>query len=231
MPAFTTYAPNPGYNSTSPDKAVGVLYAAPDGTFDITIWEGEAKDSPRNVAVAATLPGGQNIWNDALQEFVFRKNIEDRTSFKFIWDNTRGFLPVGTVVMHFLIDNVIVKYNVVIEDNPFYNKPFSSYFEPGDPPISNAAAFEVRIPAGIPAHNIGDGLVDNEEFGYLDGVTSSIQDQLNSKLGVGDAIDDAAAAAVLATLNITFETGGYLRVVDGDGNVYHIGLNTGEPPS
>jgi hypothetical protein len=33
---------------------------------------------------------------------------------------------------------------------------------------------------GIPATGIGGGTVDNTEFGYLDGVTSPIQDQLNT---------------------------------------------------
>lgn len=38
------------------------------------------------------------------------------------------------------------------------------------------------IPTGIPATNIATGAVDNTEFGYLDGVTSSIQTQINNKL-------------------------------------------------
>ena len=42
-----------------------------------------------------------------------------------------------------------------------------------------------NLPAGqvvgqIPATQVGTGTVDNTEFGYLDGVTSSIQTQLNT---------------------------------------------------
>ena len=37
------------------------------------------------------------------------------------------------------------------------------------------------IPTGIDAANIGAGTVSNTEFGYLDGVTSAIQTQLNNK--------------------------------------------------
>lgn len=37
------------------------------------------------------------------------------------------------------------------------------------------------IPTGINALKVGDANVSNTEFGYLDGVTSSIQTQLNSK--------------------------------------------------
>ena len=39
-----------------------------------------------------------------------------------------------------------------------------------------------RLPTAIPAINIGGGGVDNTEFGYLDGVTSSVQTQLNALL-------------------------------------------------
>lgn len=37
------------------------------------------------------------------------------------------------------------------------------------------------IPAGVLATKIGTGIVDNTEFGYLNGVTSNIQTQLNDK--------------------------------------------------
>ena len=37
------------------------------------------------------------------------------------------------------------------------------------------------MPTGIDAANIGAGLVSNTEFGYLDGVTSAIQTQINGK--------------------------------------------------
>ena len=38
------------------------------------------------------------------------------------------------------------------------------------------------MPTGIDAANIGTGVVSNTEFGYLDGVTSAIQTQLNAKV-------------------------------------------------
>ena len=37
------------------------------------------------------------------------------------------------------------------------------------------------LPTGIPATNIGSGVVDNTEFDYLNGVTSAIQTQINGK--------------------------------------------------
>jgi len=39
----------------------------------------------------------------------------------------------------------------------------------------------ITFPTGIPAINIGAGTVDNTELGYLNGVTSSVQTQIDSK--------------------------------------------------
>jgi hypothetical protein len=47
--------------------------------------------------------------------------------------------------------------------------------------IDNGAVTNAKIASGIDAAKIGGGLVDNTEFGYLNGVTSAIQDQLNGK--------------------------------------------------
>jgi len=43
--------------------------------------------------------------------------------------------------------------------------------------------------AGISALKIGDGTVSNAEFGYLDGVSSNLQTQLNSKSAIGHTHD------------------------------------------
>ncbi len=45
------------------------------------------------------------------------------------------------------------------------------------------------------ATDIGPGTVSNTEFGYLDGVTSAIQDQLDDKQAQSDGLDDIAALA------------------------------------
>lgn len=46
---------------------------------------------------------------------------------------------------------------------------------------TNSSLTASILPGGIDASKIGAGTVDNTEFGYLDGVTSSIQTQLDSK--------------------------------------------------
>lgn len=47
--------------------------------------------------------------------------------------------------------------------------------------ITSGTLNAARLPSGIDAANIGSGLVSNAEFGYLDGVTSAIQTQLDGK--------------------------------------------------
>ncbi|MGE7615584.1 hypothetical protein [Paenibacillus sp. NPDC101420] len=53
---------------------------------------------------------------------------------------------------------------------------------------------DVNAAAGIDASKIGSGLVSNAEFGYLDGVTSGIQGQLNSKSNLVTSTQKTTAA-------------------------------------
>ena len=48
--------------------------------------------------------------------------------------------------------------------------------------VKDLGITNAKLASGIAATKIGTGLVDNTEFGYLDGVTSAIQTQLNAKL-------------------------------------------------
>jgi hypothetical protein len=62
------------------------------------------------------------------------------------------------------------------------------------------------MPTGIDAANIGTGSVSNTEFGYLDGVTSSIQTQINNKkdsLAYGNvyAVTVGASSTVFAAIS------------------------------
>lgn len=47
--------------------------------------------------------------------------------------------------------------------------------------IADGAITNAKVASGVDATKIGSGTVDNTEFGYLNGVTSSIQTQLNNK--------------------------------------------------
>lgn len=51
--------------------------------------------------------------------------------------------------------------------------------------ISNIDDDEVKVGAGINVSKLSSGLVDNTEFNYLDGITSNIQTQLDSKVDDG----------------------------------------------
>lgn len=67
------------------------------------------------------------------------------------------------------------------------------------------------MPTGIDAAKIGGGSVDNTEFSYLNGVTSAIQTQLNSKQGsltLTTTGSSGAATLIGNTLNIPQYTGG-----------------------
>ena len=67
--------------------------------------------------------------------------------------------------------------------------------------IANGAVTNVKVASGIDAVKIGAGSVSNTEFGYLDGVTSAIQTQLNAKQDSSGTAAAAKAACVADAIN------------------------------
>jgi len=66
--------------------------------------------------------------------------------------------------------------------------------------ITNIENSDIKVGAAIDAAKINTGAVSNTEFNYLDGVTSSIQTQINSRIvGPGSATDEAIARYDTAT--------------------------------
>lgn len=64
--------------------------------------------------------------------------------------------------------------------------------------IENASVTNERVAAGIDAIKIANGNVTNTEFQYLDGVTSAVQTQIDTKISTydGATYDVTALAAV-----------------------------------
>lgn len=72
--------------------------------------------------------------------------------------------------------------------------------------IDNGAVTNAKVASGIDAVKIGSGVVSNTEFGYLDGVTSAIQTQLDAKqatLVSGTNIKTINGTSVLGSGNIS----------------------------
>jgi hypothetical protein len=67
--------------------------------------------------------------------------------------------------------------------------------------INDAAVTDVKVASGINATKIGSGTISNTKFGYLSGVTSDIQTQIDSKVSKSGSSMDSAA-------NIVFSGGG-----------------------
>jgi hypothetical protein len=68
--------------------------------------------------------------------------------------------------------------------------------------IDNDAVTNAKVASGIDAVKIGGGAVDNTEFGYLNGVTSAIQTQLDAK------VDENAAITGATKTKITYDAKG-----------------------
>lgn len=73
-----------------------------------------------------------------------------------------------------------------------------------DNTITNIDNADIKVSAAIDAAKIHDGSVSNTEFGYLDGVTSSIQTQLNTNAtAISDHISDATGAHAASAISNT----------------------------
>jgi hypothetical protein len=72
--------------------------------------------------------------------------------------------------------------------------------------IDNSAVTNAKVASGIDAVKIGAGGVDNTEFGYLNGVTSAIQTQLDAK------VDENAAITGATKTKITYDAKGLVTV-------------------
>ncbi|MCW5869379.1 MAG: tail fiber protein, partial [Candidatus Eremiobacteraeota bacterium] len=84
--------------------------------------------------------------------------------------------------------------------------------------VSVGALAAGDMPSGIDAAKIGSGMVSNAEFGYLDGVTSAVQTQLDGKAAASHP--HAAAditSGVLATARLGTGTASTSTFLRGDG--------------
>ena len=104
----------------------------------------------------------------------------------------------------------------------------------------NSAIQASDLPAGIDAINIGSGTVSNSEFGALDGVTGSIQTQLNGKAASSHTHAAAditsgqlglARGGTGADLSATGGTGQVLKQSTAGGAVSVGALGAGDMPS
>lgn len=79
----------------------------------------------------------------------------------------------------------------------------------GKPPLSAA-----DIPTGVDAAKIGAGAVSNTEFGYLDGVTSALQTQLNARAPLIALTSVSGTNTIVATATgVTLATGMFFVLV------------------
>lgn len=145
--------------------------------------------------------------------------------------------PVGNVIgTGVSTDNAIVRWNgingnniqnsgILIDDS---DNITGAGINSDNNTITNIDDNDIKALAGINATKIGGGGVDNTEFGYLNGVTSPIQTQINNKVTKGG--DSDGVPLVIGTNDsqeLRFETGGQTRMTiqtDGD-----IGFNVVSP--
>ena len=106
--------------------------------------------------------------------------------------NIKPTAPTHTVILGFVVyahqnnGKIYVKVDNGYELDELHNVNVSTaasgdYLRYNGTTWVDATISAADLPSAIDASKIGSGLVSNTEFGYLDGVTSAIQTQLNAK--------------------------------------------------
>ena len=105
------------------------------------------------------------------------------------------------------LNNEVLTYET--SSGQWKNKPVTATIadgDKGDITVSSSGAVWT-VDSGLDAAKIGAGTVSNTEFGYLDGVTSAIQTQLDAKMTTAtydanaDGVVDKAAQVVITARN------------------------------
>lgn len=104
-----------------------------------------------------------------------------------IWDETLGRWKMGLVASEVEIVDLSSTQTLT-------NKTFDADLNT----LSNVENADIKVGAAIDATKISDGSVDNTEFGYLNGVTSAIQTQIDGKAST--ALSNLAAVAINTSL-------------------------------
>jgi hypothetical protein len=123
------------------------------------------------------------------------------------WDDT------GLILMSTATDGVLANTDIYADDivtgdstDTFTNKTFDA--DGTGNSITNIENANIKTGAAIDAAKVHDGTVSNTEFGYLNGVTSAIQTQLDGKKATGaDETANVTAATTSAAGIVELATG------------------------
>ena len=85
--------------------------------------------------------------------------------------------------------------------------------------ITDANVTSAKIAAGVDATKIGGGLVDNAEFGYLDGVTSAIQTQFAGKQASVTSASDIVTGSLTSAKQNALNVGPYSTAAGNTGEL------------
>lgn len=128
MQVYTPSFTSGGGNAVEANKFDQRINADLEGCFSIVLWSGETSLTPANIDLSFVNTGNEVIWADSSQRIIFKDTFNKYTTLTLVWDNSLGYLPVGSLFIHCLIDGQYSDiYEVLLIDSPFSSRPNSAY--------------------------------------------------------------------------------------------------------
>jgi len=111
----------PGLMPITPTKAGKAQYATPEGAVRVLLHEEENTSNPDpDISVIITDVGENKILLDKDQCLVFKERVEAKDHYYLIIDENKVDLPIGTLMIHALINETdYVKIPLIVRDLPF----------------------------------------------------------------------------------------------------------------
>jgi hypothetical protein len=130
----------PGLFPTKSPLSEAQIFANPDGSVVVKVWEADSEEEILFQA-SVTTPDNKVLLMDNGGAYIFPEEGEDgKTSYYFVLDSEDEFLPVGTSRLDVLGNGVLKTFYIQHKDNPF-NKGANSSFRL---PLANNYVFVIR---------------------------------------------------------------------------------------
>jgi hypothetical protein len=172
LTALAAYNTNGLITQTAPDTFTGRTVTGTSGNISVTNGDGVAGDPTLDLVNAGTA----GTYGSASQVPVLTTDAKGRVT-----SVTNTNISITSASISDFAEAAQDSVGTILTDSATIDFTYNDATPSISAIVIDGSIDDAKIASGINATKIGIGSVDNTEFGYLDGVTSAIQTQLNNK--------------------------------------------------